>query len=409
VGIDGEEGVMTIIKKKMALYIMLVLLLCTLILAIKAAHQEAQLIAGIQVNVKSERRSLGTWFVEVRLARQFYSKDNLERIWRYYCEKYPDKKDKLDMRIYVDSLDFQSSSLKKSSFEDTYAAIFSRQGEGAIAGGGDNEFYTYRPNLDKPDKMENVQLKGKYPFLRNAYTGDPDSDFVVAAGKGDMARLVAFLERGGDPNTRDDRGRSALMAACRNGQTEVVKFLLANGAQVNARNNKGETALLDAVMAVRTDTKEKNGWRWGHPEIVKILLDNGADVNAQKEGWTPLLCAASHGNNDIVRLMLKANADVNAKTNTGMSALARALYDGKTKTAEILLEAGADVNTKDNEGNTPLMRAAVGYVKILRLLLEHGAHVNAANIHGETALKIAMNYPNNYRIIQMLLNAGARN
>jgi hypothetical protein len=42
-------------------------------------------------------------------------------------------------------------------------------------------------------------------------------------------------------------------------------------------------------------------------------------------------------------------------------------------------------------------------------LLEAGANVTATNNYGETALKIAKNYPDNHRIIQMLLKAGARN
>src|SRR5262249_16729845 len=124
----------------------------------RAQHEEV--IAGIPVKVRSERRSSSDLFVEVALPRQYYSKDNLERIWAFYCEKYPNKKEKLDVRVYVDR--------EKGDSAHSFDAIFSRQGEGAIAYGGDNEFYTYRPDPDKPEETQNVQLKGRYPFRTNA-------------------------------------------------------------------------------------------------------------------------------------------------------------------------------------------------------------------------------------------------
>jgi hypothetical protein len=391
-------------RKKTLISVTSVLTITSFILVIGATRQGELLISGAPVKIKSEHYSFTTWFVEVQMPKQYYSKDNLERIWQYYCEKYPDKKDKLDVRVCTDFTHLRSGSLEKHSYD----AMFSRQGEGAIAGGGENEFYTYRPNLDKPDEKKNIQLKGTYPFLRDTYTGYPNSDFVVAARKGDITRLEALFKEGIDIDVRDDKGRTALMAACNSGQTEIVKILLAKGADVNAKDNTGETALNDAVMAVVSDPNEKNGWRWGHPEIVRMLLGNGADVNAQKEGWTPLLCAASHGNNDIVRMLLNAGADVDSKTYTGMTALARSLYDGRPQISKMLLKSGADVEARDNEGYTPLMRAATGYVEVVRLLLEKGVDVQATNIHGETALKIAKSYPDNHQIIQMLLKAGAR-
>lgn len=371
------------------------------------AQQHDQWVPGISFRTIYEHYGFGAWFVEVVIPRQSYSKENLEHIWHYYCEKYPDNRHKLELRVNADSSEDRSSSVRQG-YDGIHDAVFSRQGEGAIAGAGDNEFYTYRPNLDKPDEKKNVQLKGRYPFLMNAYTGDSRVDFVVAAGKGEIVKLEAFLKDGVNITARDEKGRTALMAACRTGQIDVVKLLLASGAEVNAKDNEGDTALKDAVMAVVKDHNEEEGWRWGHLEAVKVLLASGADVNAQKKGWTPLLCAASHGTNDILRMLLSKGADLDARTDTGMSALARAIYDGRSETFKILLEAGADISARDNDGYTPLMRAAIGNADIVRILLEQGADVSASNTHGETALKIAENQPKNDRIVRMLLRGGAK-
>ena len=413
---------MNILKLTMVLYIISVLLLVSGSLVMGGAQNKDQLIAGIPVRVRSERHSASNWFVQLTLPKQYYSKDNLERIWAFYCEKYADHKETLDIRIYVERENGESSH--------SFDAIFSRQGEGAIARGGDNEFYTYRPDPDKPDERRNVQLKGRYPFLRNAYTGEPVFDLVLAAGKADTAKLEGLLKEGVDVNSRDDKGRTALMTASRSGQIRIVTILLEKGADVNARDKEGGTALREAVMALVKDPGEKDGWRSGHPGIVKILLEKGAAVNSQTEGWTPLLCAASDGSDDIVRLLLARGADANARTETGMTVLARAIYDGKVQleTLKLLLEAGADVNAKDSEGYTPLMRA-IGDPKMVRLLIENGADLNASNIHGDTALEIAKNavardqrrvqilgwqspagedYRNNRGTLEVLMRAGAR-
>ncbi len=393
--------------KKIVLLTVSVLMLAAFILSVTVAQQQEQQVVGISFKTTYEHYGFGTWFVQVLIPRQSYSKENLERIWQYYCEKYPEKEDKLELRVNAETLESRSRPVRRG-YEGIHDAVFSRQGEGSIAGGGENQFYTYRPNLDKPDEKENVQLKGSYPFLMNAYTGDSSVDFVVAARKGEIPKLEAFLKDGVNVNSRDDRGRTALMAACGTGQIDVVRLLLAKDADVNAKDNEGETALKDAVMAVVKDRNEEDGWRWGHPEAVRLLLARGADVNAQKKGWTPLLCAVSHGNDDIVRMLLTSGADLNAKTDTGMSALARAIYDGRSATFKILLEAGADISTRDNDGYTPLMRAAIGNADIVSILLEKGADVNATNTHDETALKIAKNQPKNDRIVHMLLRVGAR-
>src|SRR5215471_6780518 len=116
----------------------------------RSQQKEGAVIGGIRVSVGSEHYMFGAWFVEVVIPANNYSRENLERIWLYYCEKYPDHKDKLDLRVYANSID-------RSQDNHCPDAWFSRQGEGAAAYGGDNEFYTYRPNLDKPKETQDIQ------------------------------------------------------------------------------------------------------------------------------------------------------------------------------------------------------------------------------------------------------------
>jgi ankyrin repeat protein len=388
-------------------------------------QKQGDMIGDIPVRVLWEHKGFGTWFVEIAIDKAHYSRENLEQIWRFYCEKYPDTKDKLDVRVYA--------SLGRWRGHDP-DALFSRQAEGLLASGGDNEFYTYRPDPDMPNDKQNVQLRGRYPFLLDAYTGDPGSDLVVAAGKGDLVKFEELLKQGVDPSSRDHKGRTALMAACRHNNLGIVKTLMARAADLDARDVDGETALVDAVMAIVKDPNEGDGWRWGNPQTVRFLLDHGASVNVQKTGWTPLMCAASNGKDDILRMLLDKGADVNVRTETGMSVLTRAIYDGRLKlpSIKLLIEAGADLNSKDGDGLTPLMLAVRRSQSpdLVRLLINCGADLNATNNAGETALVIARrtadrdsariqdcgtqcaevareDYRHDCAIIEMLLRAGA--
>jgi ankyrin repeat protein len=354
------------------------------ILPAKARQQVKLKFDEIPVKV-NEHYGFGTRFVEIMLERQYYSKENLERLWQYYCQKYPDKKDKLDVRVYAERGKWESDSTTAPGID----ANFNRQGEEAAAYGGDNEFYWYRPNLDEPKERANVQLKGRYPFLRDSYSGEPGFDFVLAAGKGELARLEAFLEAGGDVNVLNDKGRTALMAASRGGHFEIVRSLLSKGANPNLVDNDSDTALKAATMAAPlVDITPAPGSSAESIEIVKLLLASGADVNAPKS-WPALVCAAESGNDEVIKLLLENGADINAKNVSGMSALSRSIYDRKFKTARLLIASGADVDSRDNRGDTPLMFAAQTDFDVLRNLLDKGADVNARNKNGETPLIIA--------------------
>ena len=68
---------------------------------------------------------------------------------------------------------------------------------------------------------------------------------AAAARQADMARML--LERGADPNARQQAGFTPLHEAASNGQIEFAKLLLARGADVNAKSDAGKTALTYAV------------------------------------------------------------------------------------------------------------------------------------------------------------------
>ena len=78
-----------------------------------------------------------------------------------------------------------------------------------------------------------------------------------------------YLARGAEVGARDSNGSTALLLSARNGNTAIVKGLLAAGADATVANNKGRTVLMQAAS-----------WR-NDVEPLNLLLAAGADVNAQ--------------------------------------------------------------------------------------------------------------------------------
>jgi hypothetical protein len=136
-------------------------------------------IAGVPAQiVRNDRASFKTRFIEIVIPDTTYSKDNLIKIWRYFCdEKYLDKKDRFDLRVFIQTTyeyNKQFAGLPvnmhtgEAIFPDgvrvkvrSFEAQFERKGDGALAYGGDNEILYYCPDSTKPDEKVVIVLAGK--------------------------------------------------------------------------------------------------------------------------------------------------------------------------------------------------------------------------------------------------------
>jgi len=189
-------------------------------------------------------------------------------------------------------------------------------------------------------------------------------------------------------------GRTELHDAARKGDVRRVKKLLEKGADPDVKDELGHTPLHLAALL-------------GHVEIVKMLLEHGANPNTQdRSGETPLHHAAYWGRVDVARLLLERGADPDARNGYGKTPLHSAAWRGSVEVVKLLLERGADPNAQNRDSKTPLHEAADrGHLEVVRLLLQHGADPNVG-VGGATLLSFAISYCN-ADVIKLLLERGA--
>ncbi len=185
-----------------------------------------------------------------------------------------------------------------------------------------------------------------------------------------------LLEKGVNPNIRDNRGETALFRAADGGHEELISLLLQHRADLFITNEAFENALFPAVMK-------------GHLPVINLLLAAGLNVDSQDiTGNTPLFFAALGGSEAVITLLLDHGARVDHRNALQETVLFFAARGGHPAAVKLLLRAGASRDQTNLISETPLIYATSGlrrdiaywptgenaesYSTILTLFLENG-------------------------------------
>lgn len=179
------------------------------------------------------------------------------------------------------------------------------------------------------------------------------TDLMLAASRGDLARVESLLATGAELDAQDAFGQTALNYAAGAGHAHIVGALVMAGADVSLRNRAGLTSLEIAIARGHTAAAQMlrqarlcAAARDGDLTLLAQMLDEGADINAQlADGWTPLMIAAYHDHPDAVRLLLARGAYAGLQTDTGRTARAIARSLGHQECYRLLSFQSADTPT----------------------------------------------------------------
>lgn len=219
---------------------------------------------------------------------------------------------------------------------------------------------------------------------------------------GGLLLLVTFLIFGCAPITTVENMNKQLILASEAGDTAGVQQLLQAGAQINARDERGRTAVMAATHGNQVAT-------------VALLIDAGADIDQQDELLdNPFLYAGAEGLLEILKLTIAAGADTQLTNHYGGTALIPAAERGHVAVVqELLTQTDVDVNHINRLGWTALLEAIIlsdggaDHQQIVQLLIAYGADVNLADQADVTPLQHARQR-GFAAIEQILLAAGAR-
>jgi ankyrin repeat protein len=139
----------------------------------------------------------------------------------------------------------------------------------------------------------------------------------------------------------------------------IVKDLLKAGARVDPRDVEGSTPLI-TLSQHKSDASYD-----AYVEAAQIALINaGADVNAMnREGKTPVMCAAEAGNTRFIEYLMSCGARINqrcepeasvlsphAEMRSGATAIHFTNNDGMSTILKKLVDLGADPNVVSDIG-----------------------------------------------------------
>lgn len=196
---------------------------------------------------------------------------------------------------------------------------------------------------------------------------DATRAYLRASDRGDATELERHLKAGVSVDSRDARGRTALLIATHSNRIDAARLLIARGADVNAKDSIRDTPFLYGGAAGRT-------------EILRMILFAGANLkDTNRYGGTALIPAAHYGHVETVRLLLTTAIDKDHVNNLGWTALLEAviLGDGGAAHIEIvrlLVAADANPSIADRDGVTPLGHARRrGQTAIVRILTDASA------------------------------------
>ncbi len=167
-------------------------------------------------------------------------------------------------------------------------------------------------NAVKENNFKAVELFIKGGMNINSVDSHGASALFYSTQKEDSKMLKYLIGAGAETMITDNSKRSPLHYAVISNRTEPVLILLQKGGDPNWKDNFER----DVLSTYLRNTKEEN------IEIVSALINSGADVNSRDvDRGTPLIYAAKNNFYETTKILLEKKGSTIAKDHAGKTAL----------------------------------------------------------------------------------------
>lgn len=160
--------------------------------------------------------------------------------------------------------------------------------------------------------------------------------------KSSLVTLLLLICYSSYSNLDESRNDSIILAAVRNGNTEILAELLSNEKELDRRYGEEARTLLSYSI-------ESNQLL-----VAEYLLDLGFDVEKKDDDKTPLMFAAKYGMDSVVRSLIDHGAEINAINISRNTAFHYAAKYNNLGILKLLYEMGANINIPNEDQWTAL-------------------------------------------------------
>ena len=227
--------------------------------------------------------------------------------------------------------------------------------------------------------------------VKTDYSGESPVHLAVRNGN---LELVDFLVQNcADINAANIKNRTPITVACAIGEYDIFKYLLDSGAATEVLDVCGDSLLIKVINSEKRD--------FG---IFETLVKIGADINYknEKEGDTPLTRALKFAPDEYVDYLIENGADLFVEDKIGENPLDIAVEHARCKYYQMFLEKGLRPSKK----HTIIQLAKRNLFELLKDAIDGGADVDSCEIDGSTALIEAVKV-GNLDMVDYLLKKGA--
>ncbi|KAL5365162.1 ankyrin repeat-containing domain protein [Aspergillus floccosus] len=227
-----------------------------------------------------------------------------------------------------------------------------------------------------------------------------------AARDGNKELVEFLLQHGAHGHVKDDLERRAVILAAQNGHADVAECLMRGfwdcalylEKMFFAAATRGQKGFVEAVLKYTPEHARDQMTAHAVAEmaescredVLEYVLRTGVDINgADSSGRTALHLATYYPH--AVQMILAYGGNVKARTGEGMTPFLEAAKWGHVGSMDVLLDGGANISEVNNKCQTALhLVASAGFQTATKLLVSKGADVGARDDSGRTPLDVAV-------------------